>query len=223
MNVQPKDALALEAEMFALGRAAREAAAKPTTPPAPPAGEAPSSTRSNGPDPAAAQATQLAEQVAVRGGELNTSYPGYAAAKEAETRGRQALSAKQYSEAVAQLSTALEGYNTARARRSTQEAAVADLIKRYENAFEAADINALGTVSILDATERGRWSQFFKTASEIRADVDPTSTRYDPNGAQLDLRIQLSYQSADRKRVNTSFDKSLYATERDGRWLLMNR
>ena len=28
---------------------------------------------------------------------------------------------------------------------------------------------------------------------------------------------------ADRKRVNRAFDKSLYATERDGRWLLMNR
>jgi hypothetical protein len=161
--------------------------------------------------------------VAVKGSELNASYPGYAAAREAETRGRQALSAKQYGEAVTQLSSALEGYTTARTRRSTQESAVADLIKRYESAFEAADVNALGTVSILDATERGRWSQFFKTASEIRAEVDPTSTRYDANGALLDLRIQLSYMSADRKRVNTAFDKSLYATERDGRWLLMNR
>jgi hypothetical protein len=205
--------------------AAREAAAKKASAPPVSGGTEPAAagSRTTAPDPAAAQAAQLAEQAARQGADLNASYPGYAAAQEAENRGRQALSAKRYAEAVTQLSTATELYTTARTRRATQEAAVADIIKRYEAAFEAADVNALGTVSILDATERSRWSQFFKTASEIRADVTPNSTRYDPNGAQLDLNIQLSYLSTDRKRVNTAFEKSLYATERDGRWLLTNR
>ena len=197
--------------------ASKKVVAPPAPPPAEPANGAPRV------DPAAAEAERLASQAAARGSELNASYPGYAAASEAETRGKQALAAKQYGVAVTQLSNAVEGYDNARTQRSTQEAAVADLLRRYDAAFEAADINALSAVSSLDATERGRWSQFFKIASDIRADVTPTSTKYDPNGAQLGLQVHLSYLSTDRKRVDTSFTKSLYATERDGRWLLVNR
>jgi hypothetical protein len=214
-------------EQAAKEKAAKEAAAKeaaskkvvapPAPPPAEPANGAPRV------DPAAAEAERLAQQAAARGAELNASYPGYAAASEAETRGKQALAAKQYGEAVTQLSSAVEGYDNGRTQRSAQEAAVADLLRRYDAAFEAADINALSAISTLDATERGRWSQFFKMATDIRAEVTPTSTKYDPNGAQIGLQVKLSYLSTDRKRVDTSFNKSLYATERDGRWLLVNR
>jgi hypothetical protein len=78
-------------------------------------------------------------------------------------------------------------------------------------------------VTVLDATERQRWSQFFKLASEIRADVTRGATMYDAEGAQISAQVKLSYLGTERKRVDTHFEKALYATERNGRWMLLSR
>jgi hypothetical protein len=96
-------------------------------------------------------------------------------------------------------------------------------MRRYEAAFEAGDIKALEAVTVLDSTERQRWSQFFKIASDIRADVKRGGSKYDPQGAQVDAQVKLSYVGTDRKRVDTHFEKALYATERNGRWMLLSR
>ncbi len=171
----------------------------------------------------AGRAGALASEAATRAAALDASYPHFAAGSEDETRGRTAMRENRFSDAVEAFEAAIQNYDAAKSGRAEQESAVADLMRRYEAAFESGDIKALEAVAVLDATERQRWSQFFKLASEIRADVTRAASKYDPEGTQVDAKVNLSYMGTGRKRVDTQFEKTLYATERNDRWMLLSR
>ena len=114
-------------------------------------------------------------------------------------------------------------------RRETEkrEAALRDIngiIAKYKDSFERADVQTLKSLLKFNDDETRNWSEFFKNADDIKANIETRSVDINGNNANVKLQVRLSFTNKTKGETQKSdFPQNWVLEGANGKWEVVSR